>query len=101
MPARAKLISMNAPLRKPWTQDQSRLGPYPGRTLRVDGLESVAMTGGTANHSIIMRSHTARSTAASRAPPASISAQTPVSPQSKPGSVTRMLSSPVPSSPGN
>jgi Uma2 family endonuclease len=56
MPNRATLSSMNAPLRKPWTQDQffawasSQEGRY-----EFDGFQPVAMTGGTANHSVIMR----------------------------------------------
>jgi Uma2 family endonuclease len=56
MPNRATLASMNAPLRKPWTQDQffawasSQEGRY-----EFDGFQPVAMTGGTANHSVIMR----------------------------------------------
>jgi Uma2 family endonuclease len=57
MPVRAKLISMNAPLRKPWTQDQffAWASTQEGR-YEFDGFEPVAMTGGTANHSVIMRS---------------------------------------------
>jgi Uma2 family endonuclease len=56
MPNRAMLSPMNAPLRKPWTQDQffawasSQEGRY-----EFDGFQPVAMTAGTANHSVIMR----------------------------------------------
>jgi Uma2 family endonuclease len=56
MPNRATLASMNAPLRKPWTQDQffawasSQEGRY-----EFDGFQPVAMTGGAANYSVIMR----------------------------------------------
>ena len=48
---------MNAPLPRPWTQQQfltwavRQEGRY-----EFDGFQPVAMTGGTANHSIIMRS---------------------------------------------
>jgi Uma2 family endonuclease len=47
---------MNAPLRKSWTQEQffawasSQEGRY-----EFDGFEPVAMTGGTANHNIVMQ----------------------------------------------
>jgi Uma2 family endonuclease len=47
---------MNAPLHKPWTQNQffawvsSQEGRY-----EFDGFQPVAMTGGTANHSLIMQ----------------------------------------------
>jgi Uma2 family endonuclease len=47
---------MNAPLHKPWTQDQffTWAGSQEGR-YEFDGFQPVAMTGGTANHSVIMR----------------------------------------------
>jgi Uma2 family endonuclease len=56
MPSRAKLTSMNAPLRKPWTQEHffAWAGSQEGR-YEFDGQQPVAMTGGTANHSVIMR----------------------------------------------
>jgi Uma2 family endonuclease len=56
MPNRATLSFMNAPLRKPWTQDQffawasSQEARY-----EFDGFQPVAMTGGTANHSLIIQ----------------------------------------------
>jgi Uma2 family endonuclease len=54
VPNRARIAPMNAPLRKPWTQDQfftwasSQEGQY-----EFDGFEPVAMTGGNANHNRI------------------------------------------------
>jgi Uma2 family endonuclease len=56
MPNRAMLSPMNAPLRKPWTQDQffawasSQEGRY-----EFDGFQPVAMTGGNNRHAVIMR----------------------------------------------
>jgi Uma2 family endonuclease len=57
LPARATLICMNAPLRKPWTQDQffAWASTQEGR-YEYDGFEPVAMTGGNNRHSVIMRS---------------------------------------------
>jgi Uma2 family endonuclease len=48
---------MNAPLHKPWTQDQffAWASTQEGR-YEFDGFGPVAMTGGTANHSVIVRS---------------------------------------------
>jgi Uma2 family endonuclease len=56
MPSRAKLTSMNAPLREPWTQDQffTWASAQEGR-YEFDGFQPLAMTGGTANHSVIMQ----------------------------------------------
>ena len=54
MTARANLAGMNAPLRKSWTQEQffSWAASQEGR-YEFDGFQPVAMTGGTAGHSII------------------------------------------------
>jgi Uma2 family endonuclease len=47
---------MNAPLRKPWTQDQffAWTSAQEGR-YEFDGFQPVAMTGGTANHNTVMQ----------------------------------------------
>jgi len=56
MPPRAILAAMNVPLRKPWTQEQffawaeAQEAPY-----EFDGFQPVAMTGGNAGHSVVMR----------------------------------------------
>jgi Uma2 family endonuclease len=54
--ARANLASMNAPLRKSWTQAEffAWAASQEGR-FEFDGFRPVAMTGGTAGHAIIMR----------------------------------------------
>ena len=56
MPARASLPRMNEPLRKPWTQEQffAWAEAQEGR-FEFDGFQPVAMTGGTAGHSVVMR----------------------------------------------
>jgi Uma2 family endonuclease len=54
MPARATRRPVNAPLRKPWTQDQflSWAETQEAR-YELDGFEPVAMTGRNANHNRI------------------------------------------------
>ena len=56
MPNRARLASMNMPLRKAWTQEEffAWAGSQDGR-YEFDGFQPVAMTGGSNNHSLIMR----------------------------------------------
>jgi len=55
MPNRAIKATMNAPLRKAWTQDEffSWAERQTGR-YEFDGFEPVAMTGGTVNHNRVM-----------------------------------------------
>ena len=57
MPTHAKTDPMNAPLRKPWTQDEffSWAERQEGR-YEFDGVQPVAMTGGSLNHDRIIGS---------------------------------------------
>lgn len=51
MPARAKLPPMNVPLRKPWTQEEFfAWAETQDSRYEFDGLQPVAMNGGTLNH---------------------------------------------------
>jgi len=53
----ANLAAMSAPLRRSWTQDEffAWAGSQEGR-YEFDGFQPVAMTGGTVNHALIIRS---------------------------------------------
>jgi Uma2 family endonuclease len=54
MTTRAKTNPMNAPLRKPWTQEEFfSWAEGQERRYEFDGLRPVAMTGGTGGHSMI------------------------------------------------
>jgi Uma2 family endonuclease len=56
MPSRAKVADMNAPLRKPWTQEQFFSWAQTQETCyEFDGFQPVAMTGGNAGHSRVTR----------------------------------------------
>ena len=56
MPVRAKLDSMNVPIRKPWTHEQFfAWAAAQEARYEFDGLQPVAKTGGNAGHSRIMR----------------------------------------------
>ena len=55
MPSRANIKDMNAPLRKPWTQEQFFSWAERQETrYEFDGLQPVAMTGGNVNHNRVM-----------------------------------------------
>jgi Uma2 family endonuclease len=56
MPNRARITPMNAPLRRPWTQEQffTWASAQEGR-YEFDGFRPVAMTGGSVAHGVIMR----------------------------------------------
>ena len=54
MSSHAKLTPMNAPLRKPWTQEEFfSWAERQDTRYEFDGFEPVAMTGGTAGHSLL------------------------------------------------
>ena len=56
MPARATVTSMNVALRKPWCQEQFfTWAEAQEATYEFDGFQPVAMTGGIAAHSVVMR----------------------------------------------
>ncbi len=54
MPNRANAVPMNAPLRKPWTQEEFLSWAEVQETrYEFDGFQPVAMTGGNLDHSRI------------------------------------------------
>ena len=56
MPSRARLPTMNVALHRPWTQEQFFSWAETQDTrYEFDGFQPVAMTGGTANHNIVMQ----------------------------------------------